>query len=116
MSRQSRFDAPGALHHVSGGTSLKKQYFTITMITTGLWIDWGMVPEESETACIPWALTPNHSHMLLNTGRIGEPFCIGLENVAQGPEQNTEGSFRGALREADERMENNTPHARKDSL
>ena len=70
MPRQSRIDAPGALHHVIGrgiarGTIFEddqdRSYFIDRLST---------IVKESETRCYAWALIPNHFHLLLRTGNV----------------------------------------------
>ena len=70
MPRQSRIDAPGALHHVIGrgiarGTIFEddqdRSYFIDRLST---------ILKESETRCYAWALIPNHFHLLLRTGNV----------------------------------------------
>ena len=70
MPRQSRIDAPGALHHVIvRGIARRKIFYTDT--DRDQFLDrLGSVFEDTETACLAWALIPNHFHLLLKTGLV----------------------------------------------
>ena len=68
MPRQSRVDAPGALHHIICRGIERRTIFQddidrddfVRRLSTGLL--------ETDTRCYAWALIPNHFHLLLKTG------------------------------------------------
>ena len=70
MPRQSRIDAPGALHHVIvRGIARRKVFFDDT--DRGRFLDrLGSILHDRDTACFAWALIPNHFHLLLRTGTV----------------------------------------------
>ncbi|HQP31050.1 MAG TPA: transposase [Deltaproteobacteria bacterium] len=70
MPRQSRIDAPDALHHViARGIERGKIFRDDTDRDDFLRRLRGLVLE-TETKCHAWALIPNHFHLLLKTGRV----------------------------------------------
>ncbi len=70
MPRQSRIDAPGALHHVIvRGIARRKIFFDDT--DRERFLDrLGSILHGSDTFCFAWALIPNHFHLLLRTGTV----------------------------------------------
>ena len=70
MPRQSRIDAPGALHHVIvRGIARRKIYYDDQ--DRDQFVDrLGSVLEDTDTACFAWALIPNHFHLFLKTGLV----------------------------------------------
>ena len=70
MPRQSRIDAPGALHHiVVRGIERRKIFFDDQ--DRYPFLEWlGAAVESTEAICYAWALIPNHFHLLLWTGTV----------------------------------------------
>ncbi len=68
MPRQSRIDAPGALHHIiARGIEQRQIYFDEEDYENFL-NRLGRLIAETGTMCFAWALMPNHFHLLLKTG------------------------------------------------
>lgn len=70
MPRQSRIDAPGALHHIIGRGIAKEKIFYDDHDREKFLERFGAIVAESGTGCLAWALIPNHFHLLLKTGHI----------------------------------------------
>ena len=68
MPRQSRIDAPGALHHIIVRGIERCKIFRDDDDRRDLIKRLGGILEETATACYAWALIPNHFHLLLRTG------------------------------------------------
>jgi REP element-mobilizing transposase RayT len=70
MPRQSRIDAPGALHHVIlRGIARRKIFFNDT--DRHRFLDrLGFILRSGDTASFAWALIPNHFHLLMKTGTV----------------------------------------------
>ena len=68
MPRQSRIDAPGALHHIIARGIERKEIFTDGVDRDNFLNRLGNILTETQTACFSWALIPNHFHLLLRTG------------------------------------------------
>ncbi len=68
MPRQSRIDAPGALHHVIVRGIERCNIFLDDQDRCTFLDRLGAVVEHTETICYAWALIPNHFHLLLRTG------------------------------------------------
>ena len=70
MPRQSRIDAPGALHHVIvRGIARRKIFYDDT--DRERFLDrLGPILRRGDTGCFAWALIPNHFHLLLRTGTV----------------------------------------------
>jgi REP element-mobilizing transposase RayT len=68
MPRQSRIDAPGALHHIIARGIERKKIFTDGVDRDNFLNRLGNILTETQTACFSWALLPNHAHLLLRTG------------------------------------------------
>ncbi len=68
MPRQSRIDAPGALHHIIARGIERTKIFTDDVDRDNFLNRLGNILTETETACFSWALIPNHFHLLLRTG------------------------------------------------
>jgi putative transposase len=70
MPRQSRIDAPGALHHVMIRGIEKTAIFRNDK-DRELFLDrLGGILLESSTPCYAWSLLSNHAHFLFRTGKI----------------------------------------------
>lgn len=70
MPRQSRIDAPGALHHlmirgIEGRVIFRGDKDRLSFLGR-----LGDILIESSTPCYAWALLDNHAHLLLRTGEI----------------------------------------------
>jgi REP element-mobilizing transposase RayT len=68
MPRQSRIDAPGALHHIVARGIERKKIFRDRVDRDNFLNRLGNILTETQTACFSWALIPNHFHLLLRTG------------------------------------------------
>ena len=67
MPRQSRIDAPGALHHVIVRGIERKAIFKDNEDRDAFLERVGKVFSESATPCFAWALMTNHVHLLIRT-------------------------------------------------
>ncbi len=70
MPRQSRIDAPGALHHIIVRGIERGKIFKDDDDRYAFLDKLGIILKETETACYAWALIPNHFHLLLRTGSV----------------------------------------------
>jgi putative transposase len=70
MPRQSRIDAPGALHHVIVRGIERRNIFRDDQDRCNFLARLGGLVEQSGTVCYAWALIPNHFHLLLRTGTV----------------------------------------------
>ena len=68
MPRQSRIDAPGALHHIICRGIERRQIFKDDTDRDNFVKRLGKILLETKTPCYAWALIPNHFHLLLRTG------------------------------------------------
>jgi len=68
MPRQSRIDAPGALHHVMIRGIEKREIFKDDKDLQSFLDRLGDILLESYTPCYAWSLLNNHAHFLLRTG------------------------------------------------
>jgi putative transposase len=68
MPRQSRIDAPGALHHVIVRGIERRNIFRDDQDRYNFLERMGALVEGTATVCYAWALIPNHFHLLLRTG------------------------------------------------
>ena len=67
MPRQSRIDAPGALHHIIARGNEKRKIFTDKLDRQQFLSRLGDILTNTQTTCYAWALIPNHFHLLLRT-------------------------------------------------
>jgi len=70
MPRQSRIDAPGALHHVLIRGIERRKIFRDDADRKNFLDRLGGILVETSTACYGWALLSNHVHLLLRTGTV----------------------------------------------
>jgi REP element-mobilizing transposase RayT len=70
MPRQSRLDAPGALHHIIVRGIERRNIFADDRDRYDFLDRLGAIIEETDTGCFTWALIPNHFHLLLRTGNV----------------------------------------------
>lgn len=70
MPRQSRIDAPGALHHIIVRGIEKNNIFKDDADRDHFLKRLKKILTGSHTSCFAWALIPNHFHLLLRTGRV----------------------------------------------
>ncbi len=70
MPRQSRLDAPGALHHVMIRGIDRTAIFRNDEDRESFLDRLGGILMASSTPCYAWSLLTNHAHFLLRTGRI----------------------------------------------
>ncbi|MFN2353678.1 MAG: transposase [Desulfopila sp.] len=68
MPRQTRIDAPGALHHIIVRGIEKKQIFKDDTDREKFLERFGVILSDTKTDCFAWAIIPNHFHLLLRTG------------------------------------------------
>jgi putative transposase len=70
MPRQSRIDAPGALHHIIARGNEKRKIFKDKKDYKEFLVRLGDILSHTQTMCYAWALIPNHFHLLLRTGTV----------------------------------------------
>lgn len=70
MPRQSRLDAPGALHHIIVRGIERQKIFRDDADRDNFLERLGSVLIDTHTPCYGWALIPNHVHVLLRTGDV----------------------------------------------
>lgn len=70
MPRKSRIDAPGALHHIICRGIDRQAVFQDDRDRDNFVDRLSTIVTETDTACLAWALIPNHFHLLLKTGRV----------------------------------------------
>ena len=68
MPRKARIDAPGALHHVIARGIERRKIFRDDEDRHDFIERLGRIVDQTGTACLAWALIPNHFHLLLRTG------------------------------------------------
>ena len=68
MPRQSRLDAPGALHHIIVRGIERRNIFADDRDRYDFIDRLGAIVAETDTGCFAWSLIPNHFHLLLRTG------------------------------------------------
>jgi len=69
MPRQSRIDAPGALHHIIMRGIEKKPIFKDDADRDNLLERLKTILKGGTAFCFAWSLMPNHVHLLLKTGK-----------------------------------------------
>ena len=82
MPRQSRIDAPGALHHVMIRGIERTAIFRDDKDRDSFLDRFGGILLETATSCYAWALLSNHAHFLLRTGKI--PIALVMRKVLTG--------------------------------
>lgn len=82
MSRQSRIDAPGAIHHVIARGIERREIFRDDGDRDDFLRRLGHIIVESKTLCYGWALIPNHFHLLLKTGEV--PIATVMRRLLSG--------------------------------
>lgn len=82
MPRQSRIDAPGALHHIIIRGIERKAIFKDAKDRANFLERLGKILLESSTPCYAWALLNNHVHLLLRTGEI--PISVVMRRLLTG--------------------------------
>jgi putative transposase len=70
MLRQSRIDAPGALHHIIARGNEKRIIFEDKKDYQEFLARLGDILTHTQTICYAWALIPNHFHLFLRTGTV----------------------------------------------
>jgi REP element-mobilizing transposase RayT len=68
MTRQTRIDAPGALHHIIVRGIERKKIFKDDADRDKFLERLGGILVDTKTPCLAWAIIPNHFHLLLRTG------------------------------------------------
>ena len=71
MSRQSRLNAPGVLHHVIIRGIERQKIFRDKVDLDNFLDRLSALLPETQTACYAWALMGNHAHFLFRTGPAG---------------------------------------------
>jgi REP element-mobilizing transposase RayT len=69
MPRKARIDAPGALHHIIVRGIERRRIFTDDRDRDSFVDRLDDIVTDTETFCFAWALMPNHTHLLLMTGK-----------------------------------------------
>jgi REP element-mobilizing transposase RayT len=69
MPRQARIDAPGALYHIIFRGIERRNIFKDNTDRKRFLERLGSILQKTATPCFGWALIPNHSHLLLKTGK-----------------------------------------------
>lgn len=82
MPRQSRIDAPGALHHVIGRGIGKRTIFNDDKDRSDFIERLSKILKETGTHCHAWCLIPNHFHLLLRTGNV--PIATIMRRILTG--------------------------------
>jgi putative transposase len=70
MPRQSRIDAPGALHHIIARGIGSRNIFNDDQDRDNFVNRLETLLKQTRTGCYAWALIPNHFHLLLRTGNV----------------------------------------------
>ena len=70
MPRQSRIDAPGALHHIIGRGIERREIFKDDLDRDNFITRLDKIVTDTHTQCYAWALMENHFHLLLKTGKV----------------------------------------------
>lgn len=70
MPRQARTDAPGAFYRIICRGIERRNIFRDNTDRSRFPERLGSLLQETSTSCLGWALTPNHSHLLLKTGNM----------------------------------------------
>lgn len=70
MPRDSRIDAPGALHHVIARGIERTKIYRDDLDRKNFLERLSTILPETDTHCFAWALLPNHFHLLLRTGQV----------------------------------------------
>ena len=68
MPRQSRLDAPEALHHIIARGNERRKIFEDKKDRAEFLSRIGDILSGTETICYAWAIIPNHFHLFLRTG------------------------------------------------
>jgi REP element-mobilizing transposase RayT len=75
MPRQSRIDAPGALHHIIARGIERKKIFQDSVDRDNFLNRLGNILTETQTTCFSWALLPNHFHFIAANGNHINFYC-----------------------------------------
>ncbi len=70
MPRNSRIDAPGALHHIIVRGIERTRIFRNDIDRNDFLSRLGKLLSETNSRCLAWALLSNHFHLLIKTGRV----------------------------------------------
>ena len=70
MTRQSRIDTEGALHHIIARGIERRKIFNDDQDRYDFIDNLGLILEQTKTQCYAWSLIPNHFHLLLKTGQV----------------------------------------------
>lgn len=82
MPRQSRLDAPGALHHVMGRGIERIKIFKNKVDRNDFLNRIAQLCSEGFLVAYAWALMPNHFHLLIRTGR--QPLSDSMRKLLTG--------------------------------
>ncbi len=70
MPRKARIDAAGAIHHIIIRGIERRKIFRNDSDRSNFVGRLGKIVSATHTACLGWALIPNHAHLLLRTGLV----------------------------------------------
>ena len=70
MPRQSRIDAPGALHHIICLEIERQKIFDDDADRNNFLECLGTILQERSTLCYGWSMIPNYFHLLLRSGKV----------------------------------------------
>lgn len=82
MPRQSRLDAPGALHHVMGRGIDRVKIFKSKVDKKDFLSRLADLCEKGDIIIYAWSLMPNHFHLLIRTGR--QPLSHSMRRLLTG--------------------------------
>ena len=82
MPRQSRIDAPGALHHIIARGIARKEIFRDDADRDNFLERLCTILKDTKTVCYAWALIPSHFHLLLRTG--SDPIATAMRRLLTG--------------------------------
>ena len=82
MPRQSRIDAPGAVHHIICRGIERQTIFQDDHDRDNFIERFSTIVTATDTFCLAWALIPNHFHLLLKTG--SEPIATVMRRLLTG--------------------------------
>jgi putative transposase len=69
MPRQKRLNIPGSIYHVISRGIERRKVFLNDKDRENFLLRFAVSLEKSEFQCYAWALTPNHFHLLLRSGK-----------------------------------------------
>jgi REP element-mobilizing transposase RayT len=82
MPRKARIDAPGAVHHIIIRGIERRKIFRSDSDRSDFIERFAVIVNETQTQCLAWALIPNHTHLLIRTGRV--PIATVMQRLLTG--------------------------------